>query len=127
MSAEQSDPRPTVVVVAEDEPLVRMLATDLLEDAGFVVVETKNATEALGELQTRGDVRAVFTDIEMPPGIDGLELARQVGQHWPRIAILIASGKRRPQPHELPPRVRFMPKPYQPHEVVRTIRDMMRS
>ena len=115
-------PAPAVVLVAEDEALVRMLATDVLEDAGYEVVETRNAAEALALLQKRTDVRAVFSDIEMPPGMNGLELAREVRKRWPGMAILIASGKMRPGPEELPPGARFIPKPYEPDMVVRALR-----
>lgn len=122
---EAASPTPAVVLVAEDEALVRMLATDVLEDAGYEVVETRNAAEALARLQERADVRAVFSDIEMPPGMNGLELARAVRERWPGMAILIASGKMRPGPEELPPGARFIPKPYEPDVVVRALRAMV--
>ena len=122
---EAAAPAPAVVLVAEDETLVRMLAADVLEDAGYEVVETRNAAEALAELQGRDDVRAVFSDIEMPPGMNGLELAREVRERWPGMAILSVSGKMRPGPEELPPGARFIPKPYEPDVVVRALRAMV--
>lgn len=61
--------RPTVLVV-EDEFLVRMHAVEMIEEAGFSTVEASNADEAIGLLETRKDIRIVFTDIEMA-GIDG--------------------------------------------------------
>jgi CheY-like chemotaxis protein len=100
----ESDPasRPTVVLLVEDEPLVRMLGVDVLEDAGFTVVEAANASEALRALETRTDVRVLFTDVNMPGELDGLELARVVHQRWPDIRLLIASGQVSQRPKSCP-------------------------
>ena len=123
----ESDPasRPTVVLLVEDEPLVRMLGVDVLEDAGFTVVEASNATEALRALETRTDVRVLFTDVNMPGELDGLELARLVHQRWPEIRLLIASGQVFPKPDELPDSGQFVPKPWEPSAVVRRIQAMI--
>jgi CheY-like chemotaxis protein len=112
--------------VAEDEALVRMFATDLLEDAGFQVIEATNAAEALERLHGRTDVSVVFTDIEMPPGMNGVCLAGEVTQRWPGVPVLISSGKLRPASSDLPPGARFLPKPYSPAVLVQAIRDMVR-
>ena len=117
--------RPTVVLLVEDEPLVRMLGVDVLEDAGFTVVEAANASEALRALETRTDVRVLFTDVNMPGELDGLELARVVHQRWPDIRLLIASGQVFPAPEELPDSGQFVPKPWEPSAVVRRIQAMI--
>ena len=54
------------VLIVEDEPLVRIGAVNIIEDAGFEVIEAANADEAIGILECRSDVRVVFTDIHMP-------------------------------------------------------------
>lgn len=119
------DARPTVLLV-EDEFLVRMVGADILTEAGFQVVEAANGDEALTMLQDRNDVRVLFTDIDMPGSLNGLELARMAHNRWPHIAVLIVSGKVRPGPDELPPGGHFIGKPYQPAAVVKRIHGMLR-
>src|SRR3954469_3859229 len=63
---------PLVILLVEDEVLVRMVAADVLEDAGFTVLESTNAEEALRLLETRPDVQVLFTDVNMPGALDGL-------------------------------------------------------
>ena len=67
---------PVVILLVEDEVLVRMVAADVLEDAGFTVLESTNAEEALRLLETRPDVQVLFTDVNMPGALDGLGLAQ---------------------------------------------------
>jgi len=101
-----------LVLVVEDEPLVRMFAVAFVEDAGFDVLEAADANQAVAILETRTDIRIVFTDIDMPGSIDGMKLARAVRDRWPPIEIIIVSGQRRPVGSELPTRAVFFPKPY---------------
>jgi CheY-like chemotaxis protein len=75
------------VLLVEDEALVRLLMADILEDAGFRVIEAANAGAALNWLEAGEDVQVLFTDVHMPPGIDGLELARGVHERWPEIRL----------------------------------------
>ena len=119
------DARPTVLLV-EDEFLVRMVGADILTEAGFQVVEAANGDEALTMLEDREDVSVLFTDIDMPGSLNGLELARVAYDRWPHIAVLIVSGKVRPGPDELPPGGHFIGKPYQPAAVVKQIHGMLR-
>jgi DNA-binding NtrC family response regulator len=114
-----------VVLVAEDEMLLRILATDFLEEAGYTVLEARNAEEALAILNARTDVRALFSDIEMPPGASGLELAKAVREQRPEVGIVIASGKLRPRTAELPDRALFIPKPYTPERVTAALRAVL--
>ncbi len=82
-----------LVLIVEDEPLIRMYAADLLEEDGFDVVEATTARAALAILEQRnGDVSALFTDVDMPGDMNGLELAGIVYSRWPHIAILVTSG-----------------------------------
>ena len=81
-----------VVLIVEDEPLVRLGAVQAIEDAGFEVIEAANADEAIRILENRSDIRVVFTDIHMPGSIDGLKLAHAVRDRWPPIKIIVTSG-----------------------------------
>ena len=72
-----------VVLVVEDEPLLRLFATDMIEEAGFEVLQAPNASAALMTLEERLDVRVVFTDVNMPGGIDGIMLAICIRRRWP--------------------------------------------
>jgi CheY-like chemotaxis protein len=93
------EPKRPVVLIVEDEFLVRMDAVDMIAAAGFQVAEAANADEAIGILEARRDITVVFTDIQMPGSMDGLKLARAVRGRWPPIKIvatLAASGLRKP-------------------------------
>ena len=113
------------VLVVEDDPLIRWTGADTLADAGFDVIEAQNADEALVILQARPDILVLFTDVDMPGTLDGLELAAIARRRWPRLHILIASGRRRPQPRQLPQNGRFVPKPYAPEQIARDIGAML--
>jgi two-component system, response regulator PdtaR len=106
------------VLLVEDEPLVRALAADVLEEAGFAVIEAPSADYALIVLDKRSDVAVVFTDIEMPGNQNGLDLARFVSDRFPDVAIVIASGRVRPRPGEIPPKALFLSKPYGPQTLI---------
>lgn len=117
---------PVVILVAEDDTLIRMMAVDALTDAGFSVIEAAHADDALSILTARADaVRALFTDIHMPGELNGLALAHHVRGHWPWIALLVASGKARPTAEEMPAGTRFLSKPYDPNHVVRHVRELV--
>jgi two-component system, response regulator PdtaR len=114
-------PRRPVVLLVEDEVLVRLFGADILEAAGFDVIEAANADEALRTLEARDDVQVLFTDIHMPGSLDGLELARCVHERWPDIELLIASGRSQVDPDEIPDNGRFVTKPYEPRRIVQQI------
>jgi CheY-like chemotaxis protein len=67
-----------VVLVVEDELLLRLNAAQMMEDAGYEVIEASNADEAIQILESRTDIRIVFTDINMPGSMDGIKLANAV-------------------------------------------------
>jgi CheY-like chemotaxis protein len=120
-----SDTDRSVVLLVEDEPLVRMLAADILEEAGFEVIEAITAPAALKLLEQRHDVKALFTDVDMPGGMNGLELARIVHARWPRIALVVTSGVCRPGADQLPDDGVFVGKPYAPQAPVQAIRGLI--
>ncbi|KAA2236486.1 response regulator [Salinarimonas soli] len=100
-----------VVLCVEDDAIVRMFVTDALADAGFHVLEAGSAAEALVSLAARGDVHALVTDVDMPPGMNGFALAHRVSEQWPGIAVVVLSGCLSPSPGDLPPGSTFLEKP----------------
>lgn len=97
---------PLVVLVVEDDAIVRMDTASIIEEAGFEVIEAATADEAIVLLEARTDIKVVFTDIEMPGSMNGLKLAFTVRDRWPPVLIIIASGRIRPDPDEMPAAVR---------------------
>jgi CheY-like chemotaxis protein len=118
--------KPTILVV-EDDALLRLYATNLLEDHGFRVVEAENADAALKLLETRDDVRLLFTDIQMPGSCDGMDLARQVYARWPSILLVITSGQVKPAQEEIPDHGHFIGKPYQANDLLSEVNDVLRN
>ncbi|MCB1467248.1 MAG: response regulator [Rhizobiaceae bacterium] len=108
---------PLIVLVVEDEPLVRMYAVDVAESVGLAVIEAPNADKAMEVLDARSDVSFLFTDIDMPGSMNGLQLAKIVAERWPQVNIVVTSGHVRIGAQELPPRSRFIAKPYDEHEL----------
>ncbi|MBY0259347.1 response regulator [Methylobacterium sp.] len=116
-----------VVLLVEDDGLLLMEAADTLVDAGFEVVEASHADNALSVLESRDDVGVLMTDVDMPRGsMDGFALARLVAHRWPGIPVLVVSGMGTPGPNDMPDGARFIPKPYEPSTLVRTLRAFAR-
>ena len=114
---------PIVIIVTEDESALRLLATEVLAEAGYTVVEAARADDALAIIKSR-PVDLLFTDVQMPGSMDGLELARYVRRHWPRVAVLIASGNSKPASTELPDGSRFLRKPYSTNQLLADVREL---
>ena len=113
-----------VVLVVEDDFLIRMGAVEMIETAGFVIIEAANADEALKILEARLDITVVFTDIQMPGSMDGLRLAAAIRGRWPPIRIVATSGIVDVRKVDLPEGGRFLPKPYSRAEIVGTLREL---
>src|SRR5665213_3106992 len=86
-----ADASRSIVLVVEDELMLRMRAVDMVEDAGFVPVEAIDADEAIRILESRDDISVLFTDIQMPGSMDGLKLAHVAHTRWPHIKIILVS------------------------------------
>ncbi len=114
-----------LVLVAEDEELVRLVVVEALRDAGLEVMEAEHAEAALSVLeQHAARIHVLFTDIQMPGTMDGLALAHHTSKNWPKIALLITSARPLPDRATLPGKSRFLTKPYQHSHVVRHIREL---
>ncbi len=101
-----------VVLIVEDEFLVRMLASNMLADGGYDVLEAGNAAEALILIEARSDIGLLFTDVDMPGEVNGFGLAHLVHTRTPHLPIIVTSGARLPGEADLPGRSKFLPKPY---------------
>ncbi|WP_416409167.1 response regulator [Agrobacterium rosae] len=113
-----------VVLVVEDETLVRMATVMSLEDEGFTVFEAANSDEAIGILKAHDEIRVMFTDIDMPGSMDGLKLASAVRDRWPPVKIIVTSGHHILSDRALPVEGRFFSKPYDVSLVIRAMREM---
>lgn len=113
-----------MVLIVEDEFLLRIDAVDMVKAAGFEVVEAANADEAIEILESRQDITVIFTDIQMPGSMDGLKLARAVRGRWPPIKIVATSGHLHVSETDLPEGGRFLPKPYSPRQVTGLLREL---
>lgn len=114
-----------VILVVEDEILIRMDVVDQLTSLGHSVIEASTGREALEALSKGVGVRILFTDVDMPGDLDGLMLAHEVSRTRPEIGIIITSGKTALGEDALPEGSRFYPKPYAPATVHAAIQEML--
>jgi DNA-binding NtrC family response regulator len=117
--------RATVVLVVEDEPLIRMNVVDALSDACIETLEAATADEAIRILAERDDIGVVFTDVHMPGSLDGFELSARIRLEWPRVAVIITSGLARISRQKLPARTFFFEKPYDHSTIVDAIQQLV--
>ncbi len=118
---------PIAVLLTKDEPLVRMVAADVLLEAGYRVIEADDADEALTLLGVRPDVRVLDTNVRMPGTMSGIDLAFIVAKPWPDVGLLVASGHAEPQPGDLPAGAVFIPKPYYPSQLLDAVASLLAS
>jgi CheY-like chemotaxis protein len=90
------------VLIVEDEPLIRMGAVYQIEDAGFEVYEAASADAAIALLELHKEIRLIFTDVDMPGSMDGLNLAHYVRGRWPPVKIMVTSGHVKVDEEHLP-------------------------
>lgn len=115
----------TIVLIVEDETLVRMLGVDMLEEAGFVVLEADGADEAILILDANEGIDLLFSDVDMPGSMDGAELASLVHMRWPRVRILLTSGGHLLSESCLPLGGQFLRKPWTPTSMIETVRSVL--
>jgi CheY-like chemotaxis protein len=113
----ESNKPKNLVLVVEDEALIRMHSAEMIRDLGFEVIEAVDADQAVSLLESVPEITVVFTDIQMPGSMDGLLLATVVRDRWPPVALLITSGKVRPPADDMPDGAQFIPKPYSPWQL----------
>jgi CheY-like chemotaxis protein len=116
---------PAVVLMVEDEMMLRMCVIDMVEDAGYTPIEARDVDEAVAILESRSDIALMCTDIQMPGSMDGLELAHTVRARWPSIKIIVVSGQLNPLSIDLPPCSRFFGKPLEAGQMIAQMRSMI--
>ncbi|UDL94091.1 MULTISPECIES: response regulator [Lichenihabitans] len=119
MTQDVTTQRACTVLVVEDEFLVRELAVCELEESGFHVIDFPTADAALVHLESHvGETAVVFTDVQMPGRLNGLDLADIVSRSWPSIGVLVTSGGPLVNPTKLPSCARFVAKPWRAADIV---------
>jgi CheY-like chemotaxis protein len=113
-------PHPPTILVVEDNELVRLVAVEFLEDSGFMVVEADSADGAIDLLTNDGPIDAVFSDVQMPGSMDGVELAHWISREKPDVKVLLTSGNA-PKQAGVP----ILPKPYDLASVARRLKGMV--
>lgn len=116
--------KPIVVLIVEDEALIRMDVADYISRPDITTLEAANADEAWQILSERSDVDVIFTDVNMPGSMDGLQLAERVRELKSEIGIIIASGMVRVARSKLPSNAVFYEKPYDLEAVSASIRKL---
>lgn len=124
MSAANEHRQPVVLVV-EDEVWVLLDVAEALEEHGFLVLCARNGDEALDVLEDRDDIGFVFSDINMPGSLDGLELAREVRSRRPEVGLLLTSGRYCEEDAANAGCSIFIPKPYEPKIVISRINGLI--
>ena len=114
-----------VVLVVEDDELIRMVAVDLVESAGYQAHEAPNADKAVQILKTKDDIDLVFTDVQMPGRMDGIRLSHYIRDRWPPVKIIVASGSDHVEESMLPDGSRFFPKPYNCQAIIEEMARML--
>jgi len=124
MLQEQSSAAPVVLIV-ENDVLLRLVTASNLRDAGFEIIEAANCAEALRVLD-RIPVDVLFSDIDMPGNLDGLALAQWVHRSQADTRIVLTSGAAR-TPGDVKEYASFLPKPYAEKDVERLLRSVLPS
>ncbi|MGJ7038888.1 MULTISPECIES: response regulator [Shinella] len=108
------------VLVVDDEPMIRMVLADALEDEGYLVIEASNVLEAVAVLGNR-HVDCLVTDIDMPGGLNGLDLVKFVRGFDAGMTVVVASGGRTPNDVNFPKSCQFVPKPYRLEAIIESL------
>jgi DNA-binding NtrC family response regulator len=109
------------VLIVDDEPTVRKLLTEMLSESEFGALEAESASEALRTLRRAGaGISVLVTDVRMPGTLNGLDLAKFARNSWPWIKVIVTTGFPE-SAQELPENVRFLPKPWEPEQMMSNI------
>jgi CheY-like chemotaxis protein len=120
--------RELIVLVVEDDPDVRDLAVEILQMNGYTVLSAANGAEALCILRRERDIGLMFTDIVMPGGMNGAQLAEAAIREQPDLKILFASGyadRSVLEPLRLGEGASFVQKPYRPQDIAARVRALL--
>ncbi len=112
------------IMVVDDEPILRLVVSEILQDAGYSVSNAPTADDALAMLEEGCEARVVVTDVHMPGRLDGFELAEVICRRWPHIGVVIVSGRLCPTADDLPDESRFLSKPFSPEVLTSTVQEV---
>ncbi|WP_242122014.1 response regulator [Sphingomonas lacusdianchii] len=115
------------ILIVEDEALVRFDLVDFFTHAKWRVFEAENADAAIAILDQHQEIRVVLTDVQMPGSMDGVKLAHYVRDRFPPTVLFVVSGNAPIPESELPAQATFLPKPFDPHRLLRQIESMARA
>jgi two-component system, response regulator PdtaR len=115
----------TVVLVVEDNALIRGGVLASVAAAGFVALEAGSADEAIRILEARPDIHLVFTDVGMPGAMDGIKLSHYIRHRWPPVKLIVTSGKFTVDESHLPKGAMFFPKPYDESAIIEAMIGML--
>ena len=118
---DELDASTSLILVVEDEPLVRICIADAFRELGHTVIEATTADEAWSHLASNGPVDLVFTDHNMPGKLSGADLAKKVAEAWPTVPVIIASGDFDTTRHD----GRVIKKPYDVFELAQELARLM--
>jgi CheY-like chemotaxis protein len=114
-----------IILVVEDDAIIRMGAVALVEAAGFEALAARDAEEAISILERRPDIHLVFTDVEMPGTMDGIKLSHYIRDRWPPVKLIVASGKAIIEESHLPEGTKLFRKPYSDNTIVEAMISML--
>lgn len=107
------------VLIVEDDADLRSLTAALLEHQQLDTIECESAEAALAIMLMGGrEVVMIFAEVRLGGVMDGIDLAREVKMRWPHLSVILTSGRPRERVGDLPPGVGYMPKPWQPLDVL---------
>ena len=112
-----------VVLVVENQPIIRMETVQMIKDAGYAVLDASDTSEAMKILEGRRDIRAVFTEIRLPGHRNGMELGRAIAERWPLVRLIMTSGV--PQTDDFPADWRYILKPYGSAQIAAVLRALI--
>jgi DNA-binding NtrC family response regulator len=116
----------SIVLVVEDEPLIRTVLIDAFEEAGFTVLDASDGDHAVQMLEQNANrVCALFSDINLPGSMNGVLLAKHARNHWPWIGVVLASGRPKPDKSAMPENVEFFQKPYAISSIIQHVRELV--
>lgn len=123
IASEGQAERQPLVLLVEDEIIIRLAAADMLREQGFAVLEAVDAAEALSLLQANESIDLVITDVRMPGEMNGVALTREVKKHWPNLPVAIISGHLPPdEAHEAD---HFLRKPVTSEQLAQVAKELI--
>ena len=118
---------PSLIFVVEDQPLLRLEAVDRLQDAGYSTIDAGNGDIAFDIMKARWrEVRVLFTDVQMPGSLNGVDLAREVHRCWPDVLLLVTSAGVALTDQDLPDDGKFIGKPYGRSTLISQVQQMIK-